>query len=403
MYDALVIGARCAGSPTAMLLARKGYRVLLVDKASFPSDCISTHYIHLPGIALLKRWGLLEKLAASNCPPITHMSFIFGEMPLSGSLPSFDSVTAAYCPRRTVLDKLLVDAAVEAGAELREDFLVQELCMDGERVTGVRGHSRNGPTEELHARIVIGADGKHSLVARSVQAPTYNTHPTLTCAYYAYWSGVPATDFEGYTLNKQKRVISLVPTNDDLVIVNVIWPQEEFAKYRSDVDNNFFATIDLFPDLATRMRSGKRESRFRGTADMPNFFRRPYGPGWALVGDAGYYRDAITAFGISDAFRDVQLLTDAIDAGFSGHRPLNEALADYEQQRNEVASPLYDLTYSMASFEEDHPEYEQLLQALGRNPAETTRFLSVVEGIVSAYEFFDPANMARIIEQNSPV
>lgn len=398
MYDALVIGARCAGAPTAMLLARKGYRVLLVDRASFPSDHISTHYVRLPGLALLKRWGLLEKVTTLNCPPITSARFDFGSFILQGAPPPFEGITATYCPRRTLLDKLLVDAAVEAGAELREGFSVEGLSLEDGRVTGAYGRLHGGAREEIKARIVIGADGLHSLVARSMNAPMYNIRPTFTCAYYAYWSGVSHSGAEVY--QREKRAIVLFPTNDGLVNVYVAWPHQEFASYRADIENNYLQTIDLAPDLADRMRRGKREGRFIGTADLPNFFRKPYGPGWTLVGDAGYHKDPALAFGITDAFRDAELLTNALDAGFSKRQPMEEALASYEQQRNDVAFPLYDLTCQIASFEERPPELEALLHALSRNPAETARFLAVMEGTVPGHEFFDPANIARIMQQN---
>jgi 2-polyprenyl-6-methoxyphenol hydroxylase-like FAD-dependent oxidoreductase len=399
MYDALVIGARCAGAPTAMLLARKGYRVLLVDKARFPSDHLSTHYLRLPGLALLKRWGLLERVTALDCPPLTHVRFDFGPCILSGAPLPFDDIDAAYCPRRTVFDKLLVDAAVEAGVELREGFLVQELCVEDGRVTGAYGSLRGGTREKLQARLVIGADGLHSLVARSMQASTYNTHPIFGCAYYAYWSGVPHMGAEVYL--RDQRAIVLFPTNDGCVVLYVAWPYQEFARYRADIENNYLQTIDLVPELSDRIHSGKREGRFQGTADLPNFFRRPYGSGWALVGDAGYHKDPALAFGMTDAFRDAELLTEALDAGWSGKLSLDEALADYERRRNEVAFPLYDLTCQMASFEPRPPELEQLLQALSRNAAETARFFSVMEGTVPIHEFFDPVNIGRIMSQSS--
>jgi flavin-dependent dehydrogenase len=397
MYDAIVIGARCAGAPTAMLLARKGYRVLLVDKATFPSDYLSTHLIRLPGLALLKRWGLLEKVTTLNCPPITNVRLDFDAYFLYGSPPPFDGITASYCPRRIVLDKLLVDAAVEAGAELREDFFVQELCLSDGQVTGVYSRKHGGTREELHARIVIGADGPHSLVARSMEAPMYNIRPAATCGYYAYWSGVPVSDFEIYA--RERRIIAAAPTNDGLVLVYIAWPHEEFARVRTDIENGFLQNLDLVPEFSARVRGGQRESGFKGTAEMLNYFRQPYGPGWALVGDAGYHKDVITAYGITDAFRSAQLLTEALDAGFSGREPLDEALAGYERRRNEVAFPLYDLTSQFASLEKNSPEQEQFYRALSRNPAETSRFLGVIEGTVPMQEFFDPANIARIVGQ----
>ena len=141
-YDAIVVGARCAGSPTAMLLARKGYRVLLLDKATFPSDTMSTHVVHPPGVAALERWGLLERLEATGCPPVETYSFDFGPLTISGSPQPIDGIAHGYCPRRTVLDQLLVDAAVEAGAELREGFTVDEILASDGAVTGIRGQPR---------------------------------------------------------------------------------------------------------------------------------------------------------------------------------------------------------------------------------------------------------------------
>lgn len=175
MYDAIVVRARCAGSPTALLLARKGYRVLLVDRATFSSDTISTHYIHQISIALLKRWGVLEHVIASQCPPIRQATFDLGSLTVTGDWPAVDGIATAHGVRRFMLDKILVDAAVAAGVELRETFSVEEVTMTGDHVSGIRGHGAGGATVTETAPIVIGADGKHSLVARAVQAPAYNT------------------------------------------------------------------------------------------------------------------------------------------------------------------------------------------------------------------------------------
>src|SRR5687767_1807370 len=165
-YDAIIVGSRCAGSPTAMLLARKGHRVLLLDKATFPSDTMSTHLVHPPGVASLERWGLLERLEATGCPPVETYSFDLGPLTISGSPLPIDGIARGYCPRRTVLDQLLVDAAVEAGVELREGFTVDELLASDGVVTGIRGHARGGAAVTERARVVIGADGMRSLVAK---------------------------------------------------------------------------------------------------------------------------------------------------------------------------------------------------------------------------------------------
>ncbi len=180
-YDAIVVGARCAGSPTAMLLARKGYRVLLVDKATFPSDTMSTHVVHPPGVAALRDWGLLERLEATGCPPVRTYSFDFGPLTISGTPQPIDGIAHGYCPRRTVLDQLLVDAAVEAGAELREGFNVDEIVAADGAVIGIQGHVKGGATVTERARVVIGADGRHSLVAKTVQPEQYERAPLTPC------------------------------------------------------------------------------------------------------------------------------------------------------------------------------------------------------------------------------
>ena len=394
MYDAIVVGTRCAGSPTAMLLARKGYRVLLVDKATFPSDTISTHFIRLPGVARLKHWGVLDKIIASNCPPIPKFTIDLGPFALVGTPPPVEDVTMFYAPRRTVLDKILVDAAVTAGAELREGFFVEEILRDGDRVTGIQGRGPGGRSVKEQARIVIGADGMRSLVARSVQAPTYQAKPALTCAYYGYWSGVPLAGAKIYM--RPHRMFITFPTNEKLACICVVWPHSEFHAFRADMARNFLQTLDLAPQFAERVRQGKQEGRFMGTADVPNFFRKPYGSGWALVGDAGYHKDPYAGQGIMDAFRDVELVVEAIDAGLSGRRSLEEALANYERQRNDIALPLYEYDTQRASMEAPPPEMQQLFAALRGNQEQTNRFFGLPEGTTSFSEFFSPENIQRI-------
>jgi flavin-dependent dehydrogenase len=396
IYDAIIVGARCAGSPTAMLLARRGYRVLLVDKAKFPSDTMSTHYIHQPGIARLKRWGLFEQVVASNCPPIDRYRIDFGFIELSGSPPPFDGVSAGYCPRRFVLDRILVEAARAAGAEVREGFAVRELVTDNGRVTGIRGGDGHGATIVEKARIVIGADGMRSLVARLVDAPRYRTKPPLECAYYTYWSDVPVDGFEIF--RRDGRLIFASLTNDGLTCMGVVWTHGEFDEYRANIEKNYLKTLDLAPSFAERVRNGKRAERFTGTADVPNFFRKPHGEGWALVGDAGYHKDPTTAGGITDAFRDAELLVEALDAGFSGRRELSEALAGYERRRNEAATPTYDFyTTHVATLQPVRPEFKQLVLSIRGDQTEINRFCGAMVGTVPIQEYFSPQHVFRLI------
>ena len=395
MYDAIVVGARCAGSPTAMLLARQGYRVLLVDKATFPSDTLSAHFVRIPGVARLKRWGILNQVIASPCPPIASMTIDLGPFTLAGMSPPVEDVTMAYAPRRTVLDTILVKAAVAAGAELREGFVVEELLWDGDRVTGIQGRLPGGRRLKEHARMVIGADGMRSLVARSVQAPTYHAKPTLTCAYYGYWSNVPLTGAEIYL--RPSRMFIAFPTNEQLTCIYATWPISEFRTVRTDLASNFLQALDLAPHFAERVRQGRQVGRFMGTADLPNFFRKPYGPGWVLVGDAGYHKDPYAAQGIMDALRDVELVVEAIDDGWSGRRPLEEALTNYERQRNALALPLYEYDTQSATLAPRPPEMQQLLVALQGNQEQINRFFGLVEGTTSFSEFLSPENMGRIM------
>jgi flavin-dependent dehydrogenase len=395
MYDAIVIGARCAGSPTAMLLARKGYRVLLLDRDSFPSDHLSTHWIHQPGVARLERWGLRDQLAATGCPPISSITMDVGPFALRGSPPPFECVAEAYCPRRTVLDKLLVDAAVAAGAELRERFAVQQVVWDADRVVGVTGQTAAGTSVTERARIVIGADGIHSLVARQVAAPTYNERPTYSCAYYSYWSGVPLDSVEFYP--RDHCGFGALPTHDGLTCIIAGLPNDQFPKYRAAVEGTFKKILEQAPAFAERVLHGKRAERFNGTAEMPNYFRKPFGAGWALVGDAGYHKDSITAQGIADAFRDAELVAEALDAGLSGRLGFDVAMAQYEEQRNQAAMPLYDLTCQFAMLEPPPPEMQQLFAALRSNQPATDRFMGTLAGTTPIPEFFAPDNIGRIM------
>ncbi len=287
-----------------------------------------------------------------------------------------------------------------AGAELREHFSVQDLITDGDRVVGVRGRSMGGALVSEQARLVIGADGMRSLVAREVQAASYNERPAFTCAYYSYWSGVPVEGVELYP--RPDRMIVALPTNDGQTAIIVYWPNAAFHEIRSDIEGNFWKALELVPGLAERCRSGQRAEPFRGTADLPNFYRKPYGPGWALVGDAGYHKDPITAQGITDAVRDADWLTEAIDAGLAGRRPLEEAFAQYERVRNEATGPLYELTCGFATLQPPPPEVQQLLAALRHNQEQTNRYIGAIVGTVPIPEFFAPENIERIMRAVEP-
>jgi flavin-dependent dehydrogenase len=398
-YDAIVVGARCAGSPAAMLLARKGYRVLAVDRSTFPSDTVSTHLIHAPGVDALRRWGVLDKVVATDCPAIDTYSFDFGPVVISGTPLPFGGSSTAYAPRRTVLDTLLVDAAGAAGAEIREGFTVDEVTIEDGKVTGIRGRDRDGKSVTERARVVIGADGSNSRVAKAVQPEQYATKPMLQAGCYSYFSDLPVSGFE--ITVRPDRGWAALPTNDGLTLVVVGWPYGEHPAFKADVEGNFLKTLELSPDFAQRMRSATRVDRFYGHP-VPNFFRKPFGPGWALIGDAGYSKDPITAQGITNAFRDAEACVDALEAVFERGASFDESMATYQNDRDVHSMAMYHFTTQLATMEPPPPELQQLLGGIAGNQQAMDAFVSITAGTLSPVEFFDPANLAALVGGASP-
>jgi 2-polyprenyl-6-methoxyphenol hydroxylase-like FAD-dependent oxidoreductase len=395
MYDVIVIGARCAGASTAMLLARKGYRVLLADRSKFPKEIPHGHFIHRGGPQRLNRWGLLDRIVSAGCPPVQSMITDAGDFPLTGINLVVDGVALGYAPRRAMLDKILVDAAVEAGAELREEFVVEDLLTYGDKITGISGRQlQNSTTITEHATMTVGADGRNSFLAQTVHAPVYEAVPAATVWYFSYWSSLPGNALEVYV--RSNRVIFAFPTNDGLFGIFVAWPRAELASIRRDIEGAFMAVLDQAPELAERVRSSKREERFYGATDLPNFLRKPFGPGWGLVGDAGCHKDPYLALGICDAFRDAEWLVEAIDQGLSGQNSLDIAMAEYERLRNEATLSDYHQNIYLAQFKPFPPDITQLRLALRNNQEETNRYYMANEGMIPRESFYNPANLQRI-------
>ena len=392
-YDVIVIGARCAGSSTAMLLARQGHRVLVVDRATFPSDTMSTHLVHPPAVAALRRWGLLDDVLATGCPPVDTYAFDFGPFTIAGA-PGTDAEPVAYAPQRTVLDQILVDAARKAGAEVREGFAVTDIVVEDGRVSGVSGRVKGGATVTERAAIVVGADGLHSTLARAVSPEQYAEKPKLLAGYYAYWSDLPMDGrFEAYI--RHERAFAAWPTNDDLTVVIGGWPYRDFEANKADLEWHYLAMFDQAPSFADRLRKATRETRLVGAA-VPNFFRKPYGPGWVLVGDSGYNKDFITAMGIHDAFRDAESVAEGLHQVLAGAQSFDAAMEDYQSARDQAVMPMYELTAELASLEPPPPELEKLLQAVHGNQAAMDEFARVNAAVMSPADFFAEDNVARI-------
>lgn len=394
-WDVIVVGARVAGAPTAMLLARRGLRVLVVDRAEFPSDTLSTHQVQLPGVARLARWGLLDRIEDAGTPATRRVLFDRGWARLEGPYPMFEGVDALYSPRRTHLDAMLVEAAREAGAEVRERFVVEEIVIEDGAVRGIRGHEKGGPPVEERAVIVIGADGKRSTVAEAVGAEVLTEHPVGSMACYTYWDGLPTAGGEIHQLGRS--AIGLWPTDDGLTMSYLALPVEEFPAFRADVDTHVQATLATAPDVGERIRGARRAERFRMSPDLPNRVVRSHGPGWALVGDAGLVMDPITGQGIGNAFRDADLVSDAVADGLGGARPLQEALADYQRRRDDDTMPMLDFTVGLASFKDPAPKERVLFEALQDKPEEVSRFLAVIAGAEPMSSYFAPGHLVKLM------
>jgi flavin-dependent dehydrogenase len=386
-YDAIVVGARCAGASLAMLLARRGRRVLALDRAHFPSDTVSTHFLWPRTTAALARWGLLDALAATGCPLIETVNMHAGSVVFRGRPEPVDGTASMYCPRRTVLDKVLVDAAREAGAEVREGVLVRDTIRDGDRVVGVRSDGF-----EERASVVAGADGMTSGIAEAVGAAMNPSHPSLTCGFYAYWSGVPTDGVEFYV--RAGRDILVFPTHDGLTCVWVGRANDQWPAYRADIEGQYLAGLD--EAVLARVRGGRRETPFKGTHRLPNFYRDCAGPGWALVGDAAYHRDPLTGMGIGDAFLGAELLAEAIDRGLGSD--LDAALKGYQETLRERTAAVFEYTLMSAALKDPEPQ-ARLNRAIAADPNLAQRFMNVLGGSAPFRTLFNARTMGMALRQ----
>lgn len=348
--DVVVVGARCAGAATAMLLADRDHDVLVVDRASFPSDTVSTHAIVRPGMVQLRRWGLLPALLVSGAPPLTNVEFHTPDGVTARPVRDRHGIDHLLAPRRIVLDDILQRAAQRAGARLRMGMAVEGVLRDGSgRVTGVAARDAKGPVE-IRARHVVGADGLGSRVARSVGAPLVVEREAPGSAQYVYVKG------EWSALEQHlgdAGFAGVFPTHGGEACIWVCAPVETVRAHRMGrpTDRAFFTLLaEISPALAERVLAGQQTSPVRGMLRMPNQFRQAAGPGWSLVGDAGYHRDAITALGISDAFRDAELLAGALDEALRDPASEGHALAAYGRNRDELARELFELTVALAAY-----------------------------------------------------
>ena len=348
--DVVVVGARCAAAAAARLLAQRGHDVVVLDRAPVGSDTLSTHYIARSGVVQLVRWGLLDAVLAAGTPPLRGTVIHTAAGSLHRPLEDRSGVDLLVAPRRQLLDAILAHAACDAGAEVRTGVTVDDVLRDDDgRVVGVRGRDHTGAGVEVRARIVVGADGLRSRIARAVDAPVVRAEASPGAAHYAYYEG----DWEAVELYVgDGHLAGIFPTNDGQACIWVCMPAGEAERTRRDapsLEAAFAAMVDgTSPMLTERLSVSGAASPVRGTLQAPNHIRRSVGDGWALVGDAGYHRDPITGQGISDAFRDAELLATAIDRALTGVEPEGSALQGYQVERDAQLAEVFRITVALA-------------------------------------------------------
>jgi len=357
-YDVVIVGARCAGAATAMLLARAGLDVLVVEQGAYGADTLSTLALMRMGVLQLSRWGLLDAIRAMGTPRIETTTFHYGDQAVQIRIKPRDGVDGLYAPRRTLLDPLLADTARASGADIAYHVRLNDLRrnVDG-RVTGVVVES-GALARSIAATTVIGADGVHSTVATRVGAEPYRVGAHVGAAIYTLASHLELDG--GYHWHYTNRAsVGVIPTNGGETLVFAGAGRQRFMRdLRFDLAAGFHEILrDTAPSVAAAMRTASVGS-YRGFAGHPGFLRPAWGPGWALVGDAGYFKDPITAHGISDALRDAELVARAVLSG------TDEALADYQAVRDELSLPLFTITDEIASFDWDLPRLQALHKSL---------------------------------------
>jgi flavin-dependent dehydrogenase len=365
-YDIVIVGARCAGAATAMRLASLGFHVLAIDKSRLGSDTVSTHALMRPAVLLLKRWGITERLDAEGTPRIEKTTFVYsdadGTETISIPIKRRHGVDALYAPRRTVLDRVMVEAALDAGADVRHGVTLRDLLHDSSgRVSGVRVVDATGTVSEVNAGLVVGADGRRSTVARLVGATSYVWGRHATASAFGYFDNLPVDGNRWYY--RPGVGVGAIPTNDGQTCVFAA-VRGNFAK-ASPVErlDQFHRTIaESAPDIAAQLPNAKLTSRLRFFPGMRGFIRQPWGEGWALVGDAGYMSDPITAHGITNALRDADILSRTIAEGSS--------LAQYQAARDDLSLKFFEVSDRVASYDWDIPTVQQyhriMSQEMGR-------------------------------------
>ena len=368
-YDVLIVGGRAAGASLALLLARQGRRVIIADRDEFPSDTMSTHFMSGAAVGGLHRLGVLGDVLAAGFRRITRIRNWVGDCCFEG--PSGPPGVFSLAPRRVVLDSALINRAVKAGARFLPRTRVEGLIHEDGRVAGAALKTVGGERREVRARVVVGADGRSSRVAEWVGASEYDAVPALRPAYYGYFHGVvPRDEPTVEVMFGRDQIGFLFPMREDEDCIAIEMQPEDFDDFRSDHSAAFGARVRALPDMARRMKSASLEGKIIGVKGIENYFRKPFGPGWALTGDAGYLKDPSTGTGIGDAIEQSFMLADALGAWFDGAE-WETTMTAFHQRRDQAFKPMYDITLAFTCIRDLGPADQALLNAVFANPAAT--------------------------------
>lgn len=382
-YDVIIVGARVAGSATALLLARQGLDVLVLDRARYGSDTVSSHALMRGGVLQLQRWGVLDAIIAAGTPPVRRAVFHYPDESVGISIKPAAGVDALYAPRRTVLDPALADAAVAAGADVRFGVSVTDVLRDDSgRVTGVSAQDRDGRRLVASAPLTIGADGIRSTVAAAVDAPMIRTASGSGGAFlYGYWDELPVEGYEWVYAPYSSA--GMIPTNDGqtAVFVGIMPGQLKEARSTATADQAFDSLLrSVSPEVADRVEAARRPARLRGFAGERGYLRQAWGPGWALVGDAGGFEDPLSTHGLTDAMRDAELLARAVLQIRDGTTTEALALAGYQRARDGMANRLFAVVDSIGSYSWTLPELRRLLREASSAMTEQVEALQRFDG-----------------------
>jgi flavin-dependent dehydrogenase len=359
-YDVIVVGARVAGAATAMRLAQNGLRVLVVDRSRHGADTLSTHALMRGGVMQLQQWGLLDRIVEAGTPPVRSSTFRIGSDEIVIPIKPSHGVDALYAPRRTVLDPILVDAAVAAGADVQFGVTVTDVQRTRGRVTGIVGHDDRGEHIGVNAGLVIGADGVRSTIADRVHAPIERAGSGAMAVMYGYWRDLETTGYEWEF--RSGASVGLIPTNDGETCVFAAVLPSRVGPGGVELMRDLLR--EASPALAERVAAGTAPRGVRTFGGRPGFMRRAWGPGWALVGDAGYWKDPLSTHGLTDAMRDAELLSRAILSAPDPGPVQDDALFTYQETRDRLSVPLFDVTDRIATQQWTMDEISGLLLEL---------------------------------------